>query len=262
MKYPALIALTSALLLGLQAQAETIEVYLVGGQSNCSGHAPAKDLSAKWQAPQADVFYSFKDDTGPLTPRETFGPEVSFGRSMADYFKASGKKVALLQYAIGGTNLYAHWKGGGNATTAGDGNVYRDFQASVAHGMAELKKTHPGATIVLAGMIWMQGEADAFVGRTDYVPNLTAFIGDIRKTYGSSLPFFIGQLSPSQTAIPKEKLEVVRKAQATVSSTVPHTYLVKTGELPTIDHLHFTAAGQITLGEDFAKVVQQNTPAR
>ena len=246
------------LLLGACVQAETIQVYLIGGQSNALGHARAADLPAGWRSPQPDVFYNFNQTTGPLAPRETFGPEVSFGRSMADFYKPQGKKVALLHFAVGATDLFDDWYPDGTGTTADDGEIYRRFQKSIAFGMRALKKANPSATIVMAGMLWMQGESDALANRKDYAVNLSRFITDIRLTYGATLPFFIGQLSLNQTAIPPTALEMIRKAQADVAATIPRVHLINTDALPVMmDRIHFNTTGQITLGLAFAQAARQ-----
>lgn len=261
-----------------RAESETINVFLIGGQSNADGRAAVSGLPSNLQAPQNDVplFYGIsnsratairKSELATLRPglsnTSQFGPEVTFGRSMADYYAAKGGSIALIKYANGGTNLAVDWHADGTATTAGDGAIYKNFQSIVTSGLAALQAANPGATLQIAGMIWMQGESDSNALSAQYEANLTAFINDIRLTYGPNLPFVIGQLSANQTGTNSdaggttENRNTVRAAQAAVASALPHTALVTTGTFGlNADNLHFSAAGQQALGSAFATQMQ------
>jgi iduronate 2-sulfatase len=125
-------AVACGLLLAATARAEHYEVFVVAGQSNADGRGAAVGLTgplAKWARPQEDVriAYSCSSLRGPVLtsggfqplrpgwsvapgkarpttlPSNTFGPEVSFGRGMADRLK--GKQVRLIKFAEGGTSL-------------------------------------------------------------------------------------------------------------------------------------------------------------
>jgi len=253
------------------ASAETIYVFLIGGQSNAEGRAPASDLPPELRAPREDIpfFYGSLTTLRPasaghfdLGDKQMFGPEVTFGRSMAVFAARFHTKIAVIKQTTGGTNLYAQWVAGGDATTTGDGPAYVKFQAMVGKGLEALQAANPGAKFVVAGMIWMQGESD--VGAHDgdqsgnYQKNLTAFIRDIRLTYGANLPFVIGELSANQTGVgPTEQRETVRTAQKAVAASLPNTALVETDKFELKpDHTHFTAAGQQALGTAFAGKMQ------
>jgi hypothetical protein len=133
----------------------------------------------------------------------------------------------------------------------------------VTSGIAALQAANPDATLQIAGMIWMQGESDSNALSAQYQANLTAFINDIRLTYGADLPFVIGQLSINQTGTnadaggTTENRNTVRTAQAAVASALPRTALVTTGTFGlNSDNLHFSAAGQQALGSAFATQMQ------
>lgn len=138
----------------------------------------------------------------------------------------------------------------------------------MADGLAALAKAHPGDKIVVRGMIWMQGENDA--AETDfskvYEANLTAFIADIRATYGEDLPFVLGRLSVNQFVEPggfgisnKEDLKSSRRAKA-VGEADEFTAWVDTDAITTwfhpADKYHFDSKGQIALGSAFAVEMQ------
>jgi iduronate 2-sulfatase len=118
--------------------ADHYNVFLVAGQSNCDGRGPVRDLKGplvRWAKPQQDVIISYSCSTlrGPqltsggfqplqpgwsvapgknkpkMLPSSTFGPEVSFGRTMADHLQK--EKIALIKFAEGGTSLAFHADG-------------------------------------------------------------------------------------------------------------------------------------------------------
>ncbi len=259
-------------------------IYLIAGQSNADGRAPGSGLPTtpiNLQSPQADVpfFYRTTQSTTPvyqtLRPGASgtvgaFGPEITLGRSLADWVAANqpANKVALIKYAVGGTSLSADWKGGGTGANTGDGVQYKTFQTVVTAGLAALDadSSLSGYTKRIAGIIWVQGEKDSLtaVESQAYEANLTAFIADVRLTYGANVPFFFSKLSDNQTAYPTGTGEgpagfiAVRAAQTAVASSVAGAILIDTdpaGFSVGGDNIHFDAAGQQVLGNAFADVV-------
>jgi hypothetical protein len=276
-----LLSTAATLILDMRANAnETIDVFLIGGQSNADGRALASGLPASLQQPQSNVpfYYGTGSTVTSLQPEsfglinqgatQDFGPEVTFGYSMANYYSGQANtEVAVIKYAAGGTNLYSQWAAGGTATEAGDGSVYDNFQNAVTNGLKAIAKANPTATIKIDGMVWMQGESDAtIVNGVDeslqYQTELTNFIGDIRLTYGANLPFVIGELSSKQTGTgATAQRNNVRAAQVAVGSTLPDTAVVNTDTFPlNSDALHFSTVGQEDLGYGFATDLQSFLP--
>ena len=275
------LAILMIYLIGDIGRAEVINVFFVGGQSNAQGAGMASGLPAKLQAPQDDVpfyylcFFGMKDCLTTLRPvpnspkaAPSFGPEITFGRAMADFFAASGEKAAILKVAAGGTNLFHDWRPDGTARSARDGGLYRQFQTFIGKGLSALKAANPQATFRIRGMIWMQGESDGMkieslppTTEKDYEVNLTNFIKDIRLTYGKDLPFVIGRLSSGQTAVDpapgNPKLNYIRSAQSAVAAATQKTAIIDTDSCALgVDKLHFNARGQQQLGVAFAKGMQ------
>jgi len=153
-----------------QVHGQQINVYLVGGQSNADGRAEVNSLPASLQQPQDDIPFYFRTENtlGALTTlrpglSETseFGPAITFGRSLADFFGTTqDTSVAIIKYANGGTDLAVDWVAGGTNGTVGDGVDYVLFQETVDAGLVAIADANPNATINIAGMIWMQGESD------------------------------------------------------------------------------------------------------
>jgi iduronate 2-sulfatase len=255
------------LLGGAAGRADQYEVFLVAGQSNCDGRGKASELTgslAEWAKLQGDVLiaYSCSKLRGPaLTsggfkplrpgwsvapgknrptklPSGTFGPEVSFGRAMADNMK--GKKVALVKFAEGGTSLARDWN-----PDAKD-RLYPAFLAFTRKSLKEL--TDAGHTYTIRGMIWHQGESDAKLTADEYQKRLTAFIARVRTDLGvPGLPFGVGEVFDNG------KRDTVRAAQKVTAAKVPGVLFVPAGGLTTFDGgTHFDAASQIELGERFA----------
>lgn len=248
-------------------QADHYEVFLVAGQSNTDGRGAAKDLTgplAKWAAPHSDVLitYSCSKLRGPILhsdgfqplqpgwsvapgknrptklPSSTFGPEVSFGRGMADHLK--GKKVAIIKYAEGGTSLAKDWN------PEVKDRLYPTFLEFTRRSLKELKEK--GHTCTIRGMIWHQGESDAGLTAEEYEKQLTTFITRVRTDLEApDLAFGIGQV------IDNGKRDSVRAAQKATAEKVKGAFFVPVDGLKSFDGgTHFDAASQIILGERFA----------
>lgn len=242
-----------------------VRVILLGGQSNADGRADVSGLPSGLQTPQTDVDFYYRTEltAGALTTlrpglseSSQFGPEIVLGSRLADlYASETGTRVAIIKYANGGTNLHTQWKGGGNATTTGDGPEYVTFQQTVTAGLAALAAKYPMATVDLDSMVWMQGESDATASAAgNYQANITAFITDLRATYGLSLPFVICRLSSQQTSIDSTWLNTLRAAQDAVAAADPRTGIISSDDFGMkSDNLHFDAAGQQAMGGSFAE---------
>ena len=238
-----------------------IRVVLLGGQSNAAGRGNPNELPTfpvNLQLPQDDVLFYEGSSLTALRPGSQFGPEITLGRTMAATLRLErGTRVAILKYGVGGTSLAVDWKPGGDATTAGDGPRYVTFQQTVSNGLAALASAYPGASIELAGLLWVQGERDAKGGfENDYEDNLVAFIEDVRITYGAELPFVISRLAIEQTNIPLPQLDILRAAQTVVANDDPLSPLLDTdGFGMQSDSLHFDSIGLQRIGASAARTL-------
>jgi len=254
------------LLLATCANAEHYDVFLIAGQSNCDGRGAAKDLTgdlATYAEPQPDVpiAYSCSSLRGPVlhsdgfqplqpgwsvapgrnkpkaVPSGTFGPEVSFGRALADALP--DRHIALIKYAEGGTSLNKDWN------PAVRDRLYDAFLAFVAQSLETL--TDRGDTYDLRGMIWHQGESDAGLPEGEYQTLLTDFIAKVRAALGApELPFGIGEVYDNG------KRDRVRAGEKATAQAVPGAFFVSAEGLTTFDGgTHFDAASQIELGRRF-----------
>jgi iduronate 2-sulfatase len=256
------------LLLAAPLRAEHYEVFLLAGQSNMDGRGLKADLVGdlvKWAKPQPNVLITFRGGglrrtltvshgfhplepgfsgavgTRPKwVPTQTFGPEVSFGGTMAE---SLGRHVALIKCAEGGTNLQKDW----------DPNepdkLYGQWIRFVQQTLKEMKSHRD--TYNLAGVVWHQGESDAGLPDGEYQKLLTAFIQRTRTDLKeSNLPFVIGEVFDNKGR------DRVRAGQKAVSVTVPHTAFASAQGLSTLDKgTHFDAASQIELGKRMAQAM-------
>lgn len=234
------------------ANADHVRVFLLGGQSNMLGRAVSSGLPTSpvnLQLPQDDVLLYYGSTLTTLRPGSgkfttEFGPEVSFGRAIAD--ASPQYTYALIKGAVGGTGLWDDW----NPTT---GAVYADFRNTVAAGLAALQAA--GHTTEIVGMLWHQGENDAIQGQeANYAGNLTAFIADVRSRYGAKLPFIIGE--PWRGSGPA--FVTVAEAQEAVAAADPYSSFIVTSDLTLFETYHFDAPSQVTIGQRFAQSYLSN----
>ena len=228
-----------------------VKVFLLGGQSNSVGQAPTSGLPTSpvdLQQPQNDVqFYYDGSQLTTLRPGSGgnpppsglhFGPEVTFGREVAD--ASPSVAYAIIKHGENGTALYNDW-------APGTGASYTAFRNTVDAGLAALQTA--GYTTEIVGMLWHQGESDAIESEQDnYASNLTAFIADVRTRYGANLPFLIGEIRRSNGA----KFVTVADAQIAVAAADENAKFVPASDLTFSDTYHFDAPGMTTLGERFA----------
>jgi len=265
------LALVSVLAVAPAAQAADFEVFLIGGQSNAAGRADTSLLTGTLAAAQTDVYFywhqgmmsatnaALADDTllalqpgsghgtsGTVVPNE-FGPELSFGRSMADAFP--DHNIYIIKYAYGGSNLHSDWAAGGAR--------YDEFLDTVSAGLAAI--TSGGHTYHMSGMLWQQGEADQGASAAAaYETNLTDLVARVRTDAfaGADAPFVLGMLSTNQTNYdqsPGSGFQTVRAAQTAVAAADAYVTAVNTDAFSVrSDNVHFDASGQVDLGNALA----------
>jgi len=262
--------LQSVLAFNMPVQPTHYDVYLVGGQSNADG-APATtnlvDDLADWQLPQPDVRIYYADPTNldPINPTynsgwdflapgftvsahydgvlpsEKFGPELSFGRTIADDY--ANRHVAIIKVAKGATSLTTDWNPAG-------GYMYQTLTNMVRVALQSL--TSEGSSYTLRGMIWHQGESDGGDSTIVYQGKLTNLINSVRHDIGvADLPFVAGELATNRSM-------TVRQAQYNVSQVMPYVGFASSSNLVTLapDDPHFNARGQIIMGQRMAAAME------
>jgi iduronate 2-sulfatase len=254
------------------APAASVKVFILAGQSNMDGRGNKAELVgplAKWAQPQQDVRIAYSDSTlrGPYSsggfkplepgysvppstreregatfklPGSTFGPEVSFGRTIADALPHD--RVALIKFSEGGTSLSVDW------APDKSGGVYEQCLAFIRQSLRTL--ADGGETVELAGFVWHQGESDFLLPSGKYQTLLTDFIARLQKDLNSpDMPVVIGEV------VDNGQRDAVRAGQLATSKAVPETLFVSAAGLTTVDKdTHFDTASQIELGRRMAQV--------
>jgi len=244
-----------------------VDVYLLGGQSNMVGIGFANSLPPSLRVAQPDVqiYWSAVPEWRGLQPSSEassgwgtyFGPEVTFGRTMAD---ASERPVHLIKHAVGGTDLAYYWNPGTGPSDPSMGEGYRVFSETVADGLAELEAT--GVVPVVRGMIWMQGEADAYYEEfaDAYEDNLAHLIDRVRSDVGvPDMPFVAAQIDCRGVCPYRDTVNGAMTAVAASDATVSTFSTEALGRYPW-DDWHYHGWGQRALGEHFAAELMGASP--
>ena len=253
-------------------------LFIVAGQSNAVGTGPSpgyedasycglywdwKDQKAKSLKPLKDpVYRSFRGSAWP-----------SFARKI---FELTGRKVIILNVAWGGaavTNINPNnsWYQDSTVTSLRRIDATREW-----NDLTMALKTK-GIQYELAGMMWIQGEAEcARIGAgtlsvqayTD--GTLDAFKYFRELTSNSTLPIYLAQIGYYKHAMANPELlggyEKVRKAQLDLckehetesifmASELPGTYF-KAGYMQ--DAIHYNQRGYNSLGASFARFISNH----
>lgn len=184
---------------------QTIDLFILAGQSNAHGSANVSDLSSA-QATQDGLFYtSWHDSTGNaettqnystwetsliagstrgdsnnLVSSSYFGPELGFV-SRANAINLTTQPIGILKYAVGASTLnagtsFSDWDT--TATGNREGDCYRGLLSALSD--ATTKLTNAGYSWNFKGMIWWQGESGSSVS------GLNTLISAVRTVLGNS----------------------------------------------------------------------------
>lgn len=274
---------------------KTYKLYYLGGQSNMVGFgyedelpedldegifdvpifsgAPKLDENAdggngKWTTLKVGfgLGSDFVDGEYVLTDR--FGPEITFADEMRKL--APGEPIAIVKYAWGGTGLVDGVSGYGSwDPTVSKRNQYDYFLRTVRLALSERDIDGDGELdqLVPAGIIWMQGEADAFESRAAseaYRENLARLMRLMRAAFhDNELPVVIGRITDSRSGEENPVMryaDAVRQAQLEYAESDPFAALstvtedLRYGE---DDAWHYLSEGYVRMGRDFAQKVYE-----
>lgn len=238
-------------------QKPEIKVFLLAGQSNMCGAGNIFNLPPDLLFPETEVLAYYDGQIAyPQYARMMkklnghlgigFGPELTFGLDMENYFPSD--KIALIKWAYGATSLYDDWN------PSKTDNCYSKFKDTVISQIAELSKTY---TPVIRGMLWMQGESDALNASQAeaYETNLRSFISTVKTEFSCpDLKFVIGRISDSTAWTYRD---TVRKAQAKIADETANTKMIDTDDLSRWDLFHYDNDGLYTLGHRYAVAMNE-----
>ncbi len=278
------------------AFAKVFKLYYLGGQSNMDGYGKVADLSEDQRAPISGVWIfqgnpapdgvatdgrgkwaelqpghgaDFSSDGTANKYSDKFGVELSFARRLKELEPDS--PIALVKYSRGGTALdqdaagmFGAWEPDFEGGT-GDGrgiNQYDHFLATLKNAFADADIDDDGETdtLVPAGILWMQGESDAYYSQEiadRYQGRLARLMDLVRAALrADDVTVVIGRISDSQKSGPNKiwpYAETVRAAQAAFAEKDGHAALVtSTDSYGYSDPYHYDSAGFLDLGRQFA----------
>jgi hypothetical protein len=215
------------------------------------GQGKAKDLRPPYNSalPKVKIWQPKTKKWLPLLPGKNFGPEISFGHTIAKSFPDDD--VCLIKYAANGTALYNDWAPSG-------GQQYKVFMATTKAALADLDANKTKYSV--SGMLWLQGESDALESKGEsYESNLTDFIAHMRHIFNTpEMPFIIARVRNYYGKGPQAKM--VRDAQESLANTIKNVAWFDTddcGEL--INGGHYNSDGLIEIGKRFAEQYAQTS---
>lgn len=219
---------------------ESLDIYLLIGQSNMAGRAPieAQDSDtlanvllftgneSKYWEPAANPLNKYSSIRKELSMQK-LGPGYYFAKTLAH--KMPHHNIGLVVNARGGTSIN-EWMPGTNYYT----EAILRTKTAMKYGR-------------LRGIIWHQGESDV-KEYSAYNEKLARLILSLRADLGNDqLPFIAGELSEDQP----DRI----KFNATIRQIPVHmkyTGVASASNLTTIDSTHFDAKSQRVLGERYA----------
>lgn len=272
------------LLLTLFAKAETVDVYILSGQSNMQGIGKLKNLSENYKKERKNSYYWNGEKFEKLIPEKTktsarktdFGPEMGFSFLMEQLNPE--RKIYIIKYYASGQPLHYGWNGnkwlGGNAAPnrwnfyPGEkqndpnmGNHYKKLKSMSTKALKYLDKE--GINYQVKGLVWMQGEQDTKnpLSAQNYAKCLKQYKKILEADLKTSnLPFVFGQVCPHEPA--KERFTnrtELRQSQANAhyksghADAIPGVWVIPTEGMPLLpDTVHYNAQGQILLGQEMA----------
>lgn len=227
----------------IKDQSNSMEIYLLIGQSNMAGRATIEEQDLD-SINNVFLFTGnevkpWEKAANPLNKYSTvrkkmsmqkLGPGYGFALEMAKV--RHGKKIGLVVNAKGGTSI-EEWKPGDTLYN----EAISQTKKALKHG-------------VLKGVIWHQGEANSSK-YNKYMPKITILIESLRKDFNlPDLPFVAGQLSPA-----KPQRNNFNQMILELPNKVKHTAVVSSENTTTIDSTHFDSASQRLFGKRYAEAL-------
>lgn len=199
---------------------------------------------------------------------DRFGIEITFARRMLEL--NPNAHIAIIKYSRGGTSIdtaaagdYGCWDPDFRSGTGV--NQYDHFLATVRQAMAveDIDGDGKSNTLIPAGIVWMQGEADGSYAEEiarKYETNLKRLIDLIRAAFRTDdLPVVIGRISDSgqdEDGKVWDYGSIIREAQAAfVRRDTKAALVISTDKYRYSDPWHYDTQGYIDLGKQFAEAI-------
>ena len=282
---------------GALLQGEVYEVYFLGGQSNMEGFGFTSDLAPELRQPAENVViytgrsvadgeagggvgvwarlkpgfgFEFVTDGAANILSDRFGPEVTFGHALSATDPEA--RIAIVKFSRGGTALVDGVSGFGSWDpdyTASNGrNQYDNALTAISEALRTHDVDGDGEPdrLIPAGIVWMQGEADAFhneAASSNYAANLARLMSLLRAAlHDDDLPLVIGRIRDSGDSAETRVMAyspLVRAQQEAFVEADRCAALVTAsddfGFLP--DGWHYRSRDYVVLGREFALAMRE-----
>uniref|UniRef100_UPI00404B515D sialate O-acetylesterase n=2 Tax=Flavobacterium sp. TaxID=239 RepID=UPI00404B515D len=272
----------------------TYKLYFAGGQSNMEGFGFADDLPddykgiiknvmifngsqapddavgggyGQWMPLSAGFGTGYKVVNDSVFLSDRFGPELSFGKHLAELTQ---EKIAIIKYARGGSSIALGGSGFGtwaknyeeNTTV----NQWDHFENTLKNAFKTKDIDGDGIAdkLIPAGIIWMQGEADAYDEPSSkvYFENLTQLMQDITAAFGvEKLPIVICRIedsgkTPAERVMPH--IESVWEAQIKYAQMNDNVDMIQLSQPIEFleDIWHYKSTHYIEMGKSFAEKIK------
>ncbi len=276
------------------AHAADYKLYFLGGQSNMEGYGYTAQLRMAHRRPSDDILIfagqwafdnqrhggvgiwstlrpghgvGFRTDGESNFYSNRFGPELFFGRTIAALHP--GERIALVKYALGGTGLsegvgYGNWF---PDFSAGDGVNQYDHALKTLHNAlshSDIDGDGQADTLIPAGIVWMQGEADAEHSQQAadaYGDNIERLMNLLRAALQvDDLPVVIGKVTDSGMAPDGKVMDYIatvqRAQRAFAEGDDCATLVTVTDDIAHLpDAWHYDTDGVMRLGKAFAEAM-------
>ncbi|MEM7247835.1 MAG: sialate O-acetylesterase [Acidobacteriota bacterium] len=234
------------------------DLFIAGGQSNMAGwseglldaeepidevHLLHPDGSWRRAAEPMDDIVGQVDAVSIEWVDPQHSPMLRFAK---DLRAAVGVPIGVVPATLGGSNLHFQWQ-----RDMGE----PDHRATLYGSLLHRARLHGG--LPPRGLIWFQGESDAWDGRTreQYETDFERLLSQLRSDLDSpELPVVAAQLGTENSA---DALWLgVQEAQRRVVARDPFTALITTVDQTRHDSVHFDNAGYKTIGSRFAQAMR------
>jgi carbohydrate esterase-like sialic acid-specific acetylesterase len=276
----------------LSAQPKEFKLYYLGGQSNMEGLGLTSELPEEYKKPVENVWifsgnivedneplgglgiwaplqpgfgYEFSSNKKQNFYSKRFGPELSFGKRIAELEKDN--PIAIIKYAKSGSAIeigaskYGSWD---PDFFEGDGiNQYDNFLSTLRNALSDRDIDNDGYDdkLIPAGIIWMQGESDAYQSEETakkYEANLKRMMDLFRSALREDdLPVVIGMITDSgqdDDGKVMDYYDIVAKAQKDFAAKDKNAAIVtETENYNYSDRWHYDSEGFLKLGKEFAE---------
>lgn len=268
--------------------ANSVDVYLFGGQSNMQGIGKIADLPQEIPLEIPHTYFWNKQRFEPLVLGTTqvstrigeFGPEIGFALQIA----TAARPVYIVKYHASGMPLHHGWNGnnwiggppaqgrrnfypGENSVDVNTGTLYAAMRAEFHSAVKHLNEA--GLAPNIRGFVWMQGEQDSkqLVSASSYAASLNLLRKRLAEdmSVGDDMPLVFGQVLPHEP--PAERFthrNEIRQQMADCDfasgkpESMKNTVMVSTDDFTLLpDTVHYDAAGQLVLGRNFGQAMKK-----